>query len=415
MSRPVSRVAIIAALLKKEFTAYSRDLVYLGLTLVVLIAFPIVFRFLPDSVDESITLAVSPPVDVMIDDARDALMQIPGVTEEQLAALDETDLTEQEGLVLLEFAGEEQMTAVIEGTVEMWRTESGETIFRDPEGDEDKPKDADRVRVDVGIAFPDGFIADLVAQQDGIGVTVYTGADVPEEITSAIRSFVREVAYQLAGHALPVEMPAEETIVLGQDRLGSQVTLQERTRPMFLFMILLMETFSMASLISVEVLQRTVTAVLVTPARVGDFLAAKTIFGTFMSLSQALIMLLLIGGLTAENWSLVLVTLLMGAIMFTGVALFVGSAGKDFMGQLFYAMLFTIPLLIPSFSVLFPGSVADWVRVLPTYPIIRVLVDATVYGGTWADAGGMLAYAGAWLVVLYAAGLIALKRKVESL
>ncbi len=415
MSRPVSRVAIIAALLKKEFTAYSRDLVYLGLTLVVLIAFPIVFRFLPDSVDESITLAVSPPVDVMIDDARDALMQIPGVTEEQLAALDETDLTEQEGLVLLEFAGEEQMTAVIEGTVEMWRTESGETIFRDPEGDEDKPKDADRVRVDVGIAFPDGFIADLVAQQDGIGVTVYTGADVPEEITSAIRSFVREVAYQLAGHALPVEMPAEETIVLGQDRLGSQVTLQERTRPMFLFMILLMETFSMASLISVEVLQRTVTAVLVTPARVGDFLAAKTIFGTFMSLSQALIMLLLIGGLTAENWSLVLVTLLMGAIMFTGVALFVGSAGKDFMGQLFYAMLFTIPLLIPSFSVLFPGSVADWVRVLPTYPIIRVLVDATVYGGTWADAGGMLAYAGAWLVVLYAAGLMALKRKVESL
>ena len=415
MSRPVSRVAIIAALLKKEFTAYSRDLVYLGLTLVVLIAFPIVFRFLPDSVDESITLAVSPPVDVMIDDARDALMQIPGVTEEQLAALDETDLTEQEGLVLLEFAGEEQMTAVIEGTVEMWRTESGETIFRDPEGDEDKPKDADRVRVDVGIAFPDGFIADLVAQQDGIGVTVYTGADVPEEITSAIRGFVREVAYQLAGHALPVEMPAEETIVLGQDRLGSQVTLQERTRPMFLFMILLMETFSMASLISVEVLQRTVTAVLVTPARVGDFLAAKTIFGTFMSLSQALIMLLLIGGLTAENWSLVLVTLLMGAIMFTGVALFVGSAGKDFMGQLFYAMLFTIPLLIPSFSVLFPGSVADWVRVLPTYPIIRVLVDATVYGGTWADAGGMLAYAGAWLVVLYAAGLMALKRKVESL
>ena len=57
----------------------------------------------------------------------------------------------------------------------------------------------------------------------------------------------------------------------------------------------------------------------------------------------------------------------------------------------------------------------DWVRVLPTYPIIRVLVDATVYGGTWADAGGMLAYAGAWLVVLYAAGLMALKRKVESL
>jgi hypothetical protein len=78
-------------------------------------------------------------------------------------------------------------------------------------------------------------------------------------------------------------------------------------------------------------------------------------------------------------------------------------------------MLFTVPLLIPTFSVLMPGSVAPWVRVLPTYPIVDVLVGSMVYGATWSDSWGSLAYAAAWLVVLYAAGLMALKRKVETL
>jgi ABC-2 type transport system permease protein len=415
MSRPVSRPAIIGALLKKELKAYSRDTVYLALTLLVLIAMPIVFRFLPDSVDESITLAVSPPVAVLVDEGKDALRAL-GATDEQLAQLDQADLAEeQEGLLLLEFDDEEQMKAVIEGTTEMYREENGNLVFRDKSADEKKPKGAERLNVDIGIAFPAGFIGDVATGEDDVTVTVYSDAAVPEEIRSAMRSFVREVAYQLAGKQLPVELPAEESIILGENRVGDQVTLQERMRPLLVFMVLLMETFSMASLVSTEVLQRTVTAVLATPAKVGDFLAAKTIFGTLMSLSQALIILALVGGITAENWSLLLVTLLIGAVMFTGIALFVGSAGKDFMGQLFYAMLFTIPLLIPTFSVMFPGTAAAWVRLIPTYPVIDVLVRSTIYGATWTDVWGSLLYAAGWLVVLYGAGLLALKWKVESL
>ena len=415
MSRPISRPAIVWALLKKELIAYSRDLVFLGLTLVVLIAVPFIFRALPDSVDESITLAVYPPVAELIGEARDTLVGM-GATEEQLAELDDIDLAaEEEGLALVEFESEEQLRGVIEGSLELWQTESGESVFRDKEAGDKKPGDAERIRPDIGIAFPDGFIPAVAAGMGDLTVTVYSQAGVGEEIQTAMQSFVREAAYQIAGRELPVGMPDEDTIVLGDDRVGDQVTMQERMRPMLLFMVLLMETFSMASLVSTEVLQRTVTAILVTPAKVADFLAAKTIFGTLMSLSQALVILAFIGGLTAANWSLVLTVLVMGAIMFTGIALFVGAAGKDFMGQLFYAMLLTIPLLIPAISVMFPGTAAPWVKVLPSYPIIRVLVDATAYGGTWADAWGMLAYAALWLVVLYFAGLFALKRRVETL
>lgn len=415
MSRPTSRPAIIRALLKKELTAYSRDLVFLGLTLVVLIAAPFLFHALPDSVDESITLAVYPSVPEMIGDAREALAEM-GATEEQLAELDDIDLAAgEEGLALIEFESEERLRGVIEGSLELWRTESGEMVYRDKEAGDKKPEDAERVEPDIGVAFPSDFIAGVAAGKDDLTVTVYSQAGIGEEIQTAMKSFVREAAYQIAGRELPVGMPDEDTIVLGDDRMGDQVTMQERMRPLLLFMVLLMETFSMASLVSTEVLQRTVTAVLVTPAKVGDFLAAKTIFGTLMSLSQALIILVFIGGVTSANWSLILTVLVMGAIMFTGIALFVGAAGKDFMGQLFYAMLFTIPLLIPAISVMFPGSAAPWVKALPSYPIIKVLVDTTAYGGTWGDAWGSLAYAALWLVVLYFAGLFALKRKVETL
>lgn len=415
MSRTVSRPAIVRALLKKELTAYSRDLVFLGLTIVVLVAVPFIFHALPDSVDESITLAVYPPISEMVGEAKDALIEM-GATEEQLAELDDLDLAaEEEGLALIEFESPGQLQGVIEDSLELWRTEGGDTVFRDKEAGDKKPKDAERIKPDIGIAFPDGFITGVAAGAGDLTVTVYSQAGVGEEIQTAMQSFVREAAYQIAGRELPVGMPDEDTIVLGEDRMGDQVSMQERMRPLLLFMVLLMETFSMASLVSTEVLQRTVTAVLVTPAKVSDFLAAKTIFGTLMSLSQALIILAFVGGLTATNWSLILTVLVMGAIMFTGIALFVGSAGKDFMGQLFYAMLLTVPLLIPAISVMFPGTAAPWVKVLPSYPIIRVLVDATAYGGTWADAWGMLAYAALWLVILYFAGLFALKRKVETL
>lgn len=415
MSTPVSRGALIAALLKKELLAYSRDKLYLFLTLLTLVFVVVIFWVVPDTVEESITLAVTPPVETLLADGVDALREL-GATDEQLAELQEADLTEgEEGLALVEFETAEDLAAVVEGDLEAWRTDSGQLILRDREAGDEKPEDAERLSIDIGIAFPRGFIGDVATGQEGIKVTVYSDAAVPEEIQGAMTSFVREAAYQLAGKQLPVEMPDEDSIVLGTDRMGDQVSMREKLIPMLAFMMLLIETFAMASLISVEVLQRTVTAVLVTPVRVIDFLTAKTIFGTGLALVQGLIVLAFIGAFTAQNWWLLLITMLIGALMFTGVAMIVGAAGKDFLGQLFYAMLFTVPLLIPSFSVLFPGSAAAWVKVLPTYPILDALVNITIYDAVWADVARSFAFGAAWVVVLYGAGWLTLKRKVESL
>ena len=109
MSRPISRPAIVAALLRKELIAYSRDKIYLALTLAVLVLIPIAFMFLPETVDEDITLAVSPPIQSLVGKAKDTLRDM-GATEAQLAELDQADLTEeQEGLLLIEFDNAEDM------------------------------------------------------------------------------------------------------------------------------------------------------------------------------------------------------------------------------------------------------------------------------------------------------------------
>ena len=110
MSRPISRPAIMGALLRKDLKAYSRDKLWLFLTVFSLVAFVVLFQFLPDSVDESITLAVSPPIQTLVDDAQDTLKAM-GATDEQLAELDQADFTEgQEGLALVEFDDEDEMT-----------------------------------------------------------------------------------------------------------------------------------------------------------------------------------------------------------------------------------------------------------------------------------------------------------------
>jgi hypothetical protein len=190
--RRVTRLAIVGVLLRKELIAYSRDLVYVGLTIALLIVLPLLFRLMPDSVDESITLAVAPPLPTMVREARSELLA-GGASPEQLARLDELDVAPEEGLDLLGVDSAAQVAGLVEGTLEAWRTAEGAIVVRDP-ATEPEPAGAERADADIGIAFPAGFIADVVAGEPGIAVTVYADAAVPPEVRAAMGSFVRELA-----------------------------------------------------------------------------------------------------------------------------------------------------------------------------------------------------------------------------
>lgn len=399
MSRPVSRAAIVSAIVKKDFVEFSRDKLYIFLSLLGMFFFVLIFWFVPDTVDETITLGMTHGGDL-------------GALVAQFEAGAEGSA---EGLALEVFDSPEQMQGVIDGSLELWRADEGDArVIRDKEAGDDKPKDSHRVGVQIGIAFPEGFLIDT-ATGTRTTVKVYADAAVPPEIQTAMKSFVREIAYSITDNVLPVTEPAQENIILGEDRAGDQISIREKMRPMISVMILMVEVFSLASLISGEVLNRTVVAVLATPAKIGDFLAAKTIYGTVLALAQAFIVLLAIGAFTAENWFALLVILVIASVMFTGIAMAVGAAGKDFMGTLFYAMAFVLPLMIPAFALLLPGTASAWIRVLPTYGLIQMLNGVTAYGRGIDEYLPQLGISVAWLVAIYLAGLFTLKRKVESL
>lgn len=395
MTRPVSRLAIIGAILRKDFVDFSRDTVYVFLSVLGLVAYVVMFWVIPNTVEETIVMGIThTDMDRLIEEY-------------------EAGDAEGQGLKLIELDTAEDLEAVVGGSLELWEKDDGGYILRDRET-EDKPKDASRVTMGVGVAFPDDFARATVTGETTT-VRVFANADFPDEIRGAMTSFVRELAFQLRGEDLPVTLPDEDVFVLGTDRAGAQVSMRERMRPMLAVFVLMIETFALSGLVSREVSQRTVTAILVTPAKLSDVLAAKTVYGTSLAFGQALILLVAVGALTSDSWSIVLASVLIGSVMFCGIGMIVGAAGRDFIGNLFYGMLFTIPMIIPAFATLFPGTAASWVRAIPSYPIMEMLVGATSYGLRWGDLYGELVMALGWVVVLFVLGLIILKRKVESL
>lgn len=395
MNRRVSRITIISSIVRRDFTEFSRDTLYIFLSVIGLVFFVLTYYLVPDTVDETITLGVHQTgMDQLVD---------------QLVSGADAD-----GLEVVELDTAEHLAAAVAGDLDTYRTDDGDVVLVGPGAQDRAPAGAERVDVMVGIAFPEHFLERTVANEEPT-VTVYTDAAVPPEITDAMTSFVREIAYSLTGDELPVGDPEDGTVVLGQDRAGDQASLRDNLRPMLAFFVLMIETFALSSLIASEVMNRTVTAVLATPARVGDFLAAKTIYGTILTGSQAMVLLAAVGALTAQSWGPLLVCVLLGSVMFTGIAMITGSAGKDFIGTLFYTMLFVLPLMVPAFAVLFPGTGAAWVRAMPSYPIIDALNEITTYGAGWSQIAGSLAATLAWVVVVYLAGLLVLRRKVRSL
>lgn len=414
MNKAVSNVEVLLAILKKDIKVYSRNMIYLFLTILSLVFFVVIFWMVPDTVDEELRFAISPSLEDIFNEGKASLLA-QGAPEEVIGELEAVEAAfKEEGLVLVELENETVLRRVVSGELDVYKTDQGRFIVHDPDGEMEKPADAKKINLDIGILFPTSFLADTIMGQKS-KVTVFANAAVPEELRGAMQGFIREMAYELAGHDLPVEVPAEETVILGTDRIGDQISMRARMRPLIAFFIMMMETFALASLISNEVLQRTVTALLVTPMRVWQFLMAKTLFGTALAMVQAVIILLFVGAFNAANWLLLLVIVLLGSLLFTAVAMFVGSAGKDFIGQLMYSMLFIIPLMIPSFAVLFPGTVATWISFLPSYPIVKLLYDVTIHELLWTDTISYLLYALLWVLILYGAGLFVLKRKVALL
>ncbi len=366
MSGGASRRAVIGAIIRKDLVAFTRDRFFVLITFLGLVFYVLIFWVLPNTVGESLRLGVhGAGLDVLLD----------------------------------QFEGEDEVGLVVESYP------SGEALLAAVETGE-----GDLV---AGIDFPDDFLETVQAGETTV-VRVYLQADVPAELRGAVTSLVREIAYLAAGSAPPVTQPAEEEVVLGVDRAGDQVSIRERMRPMFAFFALMVETFALAALVATEIQSKTVTAVLATPARTSDFLAAKGIVGTGVAFAEAALLMLAIRAF--DRSPLVMVTaLLLGAVLVTGFGLMAGSTGRDFIGIIFWSILFIVPLTVPAIAALFPGTAAGWVKLLPSYGLVQTVVGITAYGAGFEETLPHLAALAAWCAAVFGMGWLVLKRKVETL
>ena len=369
MPATISRLAIIGVIFKKDLGEALRDWLWILLSALGLVFYAVIFWLLPATVDETLTMGIRHTgLDMALQELREA---------------------QDEGLNVVVFETSEQLRSAVAG------------------------EPGTEKEVQIGIDFPKDFLAKILWREKAL-VQVYVGAGIPDEFRRATESMVREIAYHIAGDRLPITEPDEQTVVLGQDRLGNQVPFRDKMKPMLAFFVLMFEAFALASLISSEVQSKTVTAVLITPARIGDVLTAKIILGTLFAFSQAVILLLAVNAL-GEGALLLLLIVLLGAMMVTGIGMITGSAGKDFMATLLYGMIFMALLAIPAFGPLFPGMASPWVKVLPSYGIVEGMLGTVIYGRGWAETMPYLALIIVWDIVIVGSGLLVLKKKVQTL
>jgi ABC-2 type transport system permease protein len=353
----------VTAIIGKDLRLFLRDRFYLFITVLGLVFYVLVFWLLPATVEESIRIG----------------LHLPG--GEALLA-DGLEGEAEQGLEVVAFPTSRELEAAVLA------------------GDE----------VLAGLDFPQDFLA---ATASGTPTTarVLLSGEAPAVLDDALSAVVAEVALAFAGREPPVVFPDVDELVLGVDRSGEYLSLQEQLRPLLLLVVLLVEMFALASLVATEIAQRTITAILATPARVRDVLAAKTLLGTTLAFSQAVLLAALTATLTEEPL-LVIVALLLGAVLVTGFGLMAGAIGRDFITIVFWSVAFFVPLAIPAFAMLFPGTPALWIRALPTYGLAETLVRVTGYGEGWGEVWPELAMLLVWCVAAFLAGAAVLGRRV---
>jgi ABC-2 type transport system permease protein len=348
---------MLAALVYKDLTLYFKNRFYAFVTPLGLIAYLAIYFFLPNTVDETIQLGWYGP-------------QFP---EAVLGDLN------TEGLILQAYPSEEALQqAVLDG----------DEMF--------------------GVALPPDFFQKLASGEKPQAV-VYFESTLPGEYQDAYALLLEEFGYALAGQTLNLEV---EEVVLGPDMVGQQVSPRRRFLPILAVLILMIETLGLASLISAEVETGTVRALLVTPLRVEGLFASKGVTGVLLAFVQLMLLFTITRGLQNEPF-LVIVILLLGSVLVTGLSFWVASMGRDMMSVMGWGIMAMIILAIPAFNILLPGLTSRWIEIIPSYYMVDPIYRIINFEAGWEQVGSSLLVLLAFAVGFFGLGVVSLRRKLQ--
>jgi hypothetical protein len=347
--------SIIRTLIAKDFLLFFRNRFFAFISVLGIIAYIILYFVIPNSVDEALDIGLYAPV-------------LPPVFEQ----------VQGEGVVIERIDSVEDLEeGVIEG------------------------------RYLAGIALPEDIIEKLNAGSK-VTVDVYFASDTPVELKDAVTNLIEELAYLQSGQMLAVNISEE---IIGPDMLGQQIPPRDRILPFFAIFIILTETLGLSTLISEEIESRTAQALLITPMTVKGLFLAKGITGVSLAFGQALLFMVVTGGLNQQPL-IILVTLLLASSLVTGIGFLLASVGKDLMSVMAWGLPAMIVLAVPAFGVMFPGTVSDWVKVIPSYYLVDTVHLSANFGLGWGDVWQNLLILLGFNIAFIGLGIIALRRKL---
>lgn len=263
----------------------------------------------------------------------------------------------------------------------------------------------------VGVVVPAGAVQSLSAGE-ATNIIAYYPPGIPENLNRAFNDLLtmafNGLSYTLDDQPLLINRNEE---VLGYDLAGEALAVRDRLLPVLAMLLFLTETLGLANLIAQEIERGTLRALLITPMSVLDLFVGKSITGIVIGFAQAALLLLVTGALGYEPL-LVLTALLLGALLITGLGFLIASVSSDMMSVMSWGMLAMLIFGLPAVSILFPGTISDWVRIIPSYYLLDALHRVINFGASWQDVTAhllILLLSGTALLVL---GTTVLRRKL---
>jgi hypothetical protein len=346
----------ILPLAAKDIRLFFRNRFYAFVTVLGLVGFVGIYLLLPRTVDEVLKVGLYAPTTA---DAVARLIEGEGVT---LVTTDTEDALK--GAVL-----------------------KGETI--------------------AGIALPEDLLQQFARGVKPV-VNIYLPSDSLPETREMMAVVVESLALSLSGS--PLNKVHEET--LGPDLAGAQVPPRDRLVPLLALAVLMVETLGLASLIAEEIQGGTLRALLVTPMGVPELFVGKGITSVGMTFMQATLLMFLVGGLKHQPL-IILTALLLGSLLVSAIGFLLASAGRDMLSVMGLGVLAMIVLSVPTFGVIFPGTVTQWAKVIPSYYLAEVVHRVANLGAGWGQVWpSLLTLLGAD-ALLFGAGAFALQRRFQ--
>jgi len=232
--------------------------------------------------------------------------------------------------------------------------------------------------VDMGIVLPNNF-DDAVTQGEAVIIEGYIWGESLAKNRTIIPSTITDLVRELVGQEVPVDI---ESITLGEE---AGIPWNERLLPFLVFMGVFFSGLMLPSTSLIDEKQKkTLEAMVITPASIGDIFISKAILGIILSTFLGIAILAMNNAFGAHSLLLVMV-LFFSAIMAVELGLICGVLIKDI------TTLFTvwksggIFLFAPAVVYMFP-QIPEWVaKIFPTYYALQPVVTLGLQGGGWSD------------------------------